>query len=186
MTKRARNQDSKVEATRYAGREDFYRIFSEDLKDLYQLSFLLTCDLELAERCLVCSLEDCVIGNPVFREWVRSWAKRTIIQNAIRELKPRPTLSNSPRSATFFPGSERRPNSSGGHFRMHAVLQLENFDRFVLVMSALENYSEHDCALLLGCSVPEIREARSRALKALADSPHMDHSQHHMFAQEKK
>jgi hypothetical protein len=66
------------------------------------------------------------------------------------------------------------------------VFGLQDFERFVFVMSAMEHHSEHDCALLLGCSVPEIREARSRALKGLADSPHMDRSQNQIFVQEKK
>jgi hypothetical protein len=46
----------------------------------------------------------------------------------------------------------------GGHFEIDALLQLADFDRFVFVMSVLEHYSEHDCALLLGCSVRDIRE----------------------------
>jgi len=75
------------QANRYASREDFHTIFSEHLNELYQLSFLLTRDPAMAERCLVSGLEDCVTGNRAFREWARSWAKRTIVQNAIRELK---------------------------------------------------------------------------------------------------
>jgi hypothetical protein len=37
-------------------------------------------------------------------------------------------------------------------------------------MSVLENYSHHECALLLGCSVLEIRQARLHALEELAGS----------------
>jgi hypothetical protein len=37
-------------------------------------------------------------------------------------------------------------------------------------MSVLENYSHHDCALLLGCSDLEIRLARFHALEELANS----------------
>jgi len=67
---------------------------------------------------------------------------------------------------------------------MEAVLDLEDFERFVFVMSVLEHYSEHDCGLLLGCSVREVREARSRALKELMDSSQRDLLQNQPFMQE--
>ena len=69
---------------------------------------------------------------------------------------------------------------------MDAVLRLADFERFVFVMPVLEHYSEHDCALLLGCSDREIREGSTRALKELAELPHMDRSGNQMFVQEKK
>ena len=95
MAKGTAIQIRETEADLYATHEDFHTVFDEGLKELYQLSFRLTRDPEKAERCLASGLEDCVRGNRVFREWARSWAKRTIIQ-AIRELKPQPNQSNSP------------------------------------------------------------------------------------------
>jgi hypothetical protein len=166
MTERAHNQIRISERDPYATREDFIRIFSEDTNGFYQLSFLLTGDHEKAERCLVAGIEDCVKENRVFREWARSWAKRIIVENAIRELKPRPSPSSAPRFATFSPHSEQS-TVSGGHFDVETVLQLRDFERFVFVMSVLERYSLQDCALLLGCSIPEIREARVHALEQL-------------------
>ena len=103
MTERAYIQDRKDETDWYASREDFCRIFTEDLDGLYQLSFLLTRDPQKAEQCFIGALEDCVTRNSIFREWARSSAKRAIVQNAIRELKPRPSLSNLPPSAANFP-----------------------------------------------------------------------------------
>jgi len=185
MTEQAHIQDSKKEANAYASREDFRRVFDEDLKELYQLSFLLTGDLARAERCFVGGLEDCETGNSVFREWVHSWAKRAIIQNAIRELNPRPSRS-TPLSPTIFSDIDHLPSGPDRHFEVHAVLGLQDFERFVFVMSILEHYSEHDCALLLRRSVVEIREARIRALTDLAESRHMDHSQKQIVLQEKK
>ena len=168
----------------YASHEDFHTIFNEDLKDLYQLSFLLTRDPAKAERCLVSGLEECVSGNRVFREWARSWAKRTVVQNAIRELKPRPSQSDSPLSGAVFSDINQHSRGPGGHFEIDAVLRLADFDRFVFVMSVLEHYSEHDCALLLGCSARDIRERRTRALKELADSPHMEPSENRLYVRE--
>src|SRR5258708_7017926 len=73
----------------YASSDDFCRIFSEEMDGLYQLSFLLTGDREKAEQCFVSGLEDSVKGRPVFREWARSWARRAIIQCAVRVINPR-------------------------------------------------------------------------------------------------
>ena len=174
------------EGSQYASHEDFHTIFHENLKELYQLSFLLTRDPAKADRCLVRGLEDCVSGNRVFREWARSWAKRRIVQNAIRELKPRPDRSNSLLSGAMFSDMDQHSRGLGGHFEIGAVLRLADFDRFVFVMSVLEHYSEHDCALLLECSVRDIREGRTRALKELADSPHMEPFENQLFVQEKK
>jgi DNA-directed RNA polymerase specialized sigma24 family protein len=161
----------------HASHEDFHTIFNEDLKEFYQLSFLLTRDPAKAERCLVGGLEDCVTGNRVFREWARSWAKRAIIQNAIRELKPRPSQSNSSLSEAILYDVNQLSKDPDRHFEIDALLKLTDFERFVSVMSFLEHYSEHDCALLIGCSAKEIREGRVRALKKLAGSLHMDRSE---------
>ncbi len=80
---------------RYATREDFLKIFDQDLIGLYQLSFLLTGDHQKGERCFVSGIEDCAKENRVFREWARAWAKRVIAENAIRELNPRRKDSSS-------------------------------------------------------------------------------------------
>ena len=157
------------EADPYATHEDFRTIFNDGVRELYQLALLLTREPEKAGQILVNGLEDCVTGNRVFRDWARSWAKRTIIQNAIRELKPRPSQGNSSWSGAIFPDIEQQGRNPEAHFKRGAVLRLEDFERFVFTMPVLEHYSEHDCSLLLGCSVREIREGRARALKELTD-----------------
>ena len=186
MTKGTPIKVREHEGSLYASHEDFHTIFIEDLKELYQLSFLLTRDPAKAERCLISGLEDCVSGNRVFREWARSWTKRTIVQNAIRELKPRPGQSTSLVSGATFSDMGPHSKGTGGHFEIDAVLRLEDFERFVFIMSVLEHYSEHDCALLLECSAMEIREGRTRALKELTNSPYMELSKNQLFEQEKK
>src|SRR6476660_6476733 len=79
----------------YTSCEDFRRIFEADLDGLYQLSFFLTGDPQKAERCFVAGLEDCVKESRVFKEWARTWAKRVIVKNAIRELHPQSNHFNS-------------------------------------------------------------------------------------------
>jgi hypothetical protein len=169
MREQGRHQGRRNEPNPFATREDFIDLFHEDMNGLYQLSFLLTGDHEKAEKCFVAGIEDSVRENRVFRQWARSWAKRMIVECAIRELKPRPSSPSSSPSGTVF--SQREQSSgSGGHFDLETVLQLGDFERFVFVMSVLENHSDHECALLLGCPVLEIRQARLHALEELANS----------------
>jgi hypothetical protein len=157
------------QANEYATIEDFHKVFVEDLKGLYQLSLLLTGSHEKAERCFVAGLEECVNANGVFRGWAHTWAKCAIIQNAIHELKPAPSIASS-FSLTFPCCIDQLPSDGGRNSELHAVLALEDFERFVFVMSVLECYSKHDCALLLGCTRAHIEEARTRAFAQLTGS----------------
>src|SRR5580693_490008 len=93
--------------TPYASSADFCRIFDEDMNDLYVLSFLLTADREKAEQCFVSGLEDAVEGNPVFKEWARSWARRVIIQNAVRAITPRPVEESGRLSSASVSSNEK-------------------------------------------------------------------------------
>jgi DNA-directed RNA polymerase specialized sigma24 family protein len=147
----------KVNAYEYAPGEDFQRVFTEDLDGLHQLSLLLTGDPEKAEQCFVAGLEDSVKAGAPFKEWAHSWAKRVIIKNAIRAVRPHPGATSSP-----------VPASSENRSTMESVPALGDFERFVFVMSVLERYSEQECSVLLGCSLQDVRTARSQALKQLA------------------
>jgi DNA-directed RNA polymerase specialized sigma24 family protein len=51
-----------------------------------------------------------------------------------------------------------------------SILGLEDFERVVFVMSVLEKYSDQDCAVLLGCSRQDVREARMQAFLHVAES----------------
>jgi DNA-directed RNA polymerase specialized sigma24 family protein len=155
---------------RYATADDFENIFIERLDDLYQLSFLLTGgDHKKAERFFVRGLEDSVKAKSVFKQWARSWAKRTIVQNAIRELNPRPCARDFSQSDALALYPDSVPVSPTGHFELSALLRLPDFDRLVFVMSVLERYSAHSSALLLGRPVQEVREAQARAIAQLCE-----------------
>jgi len=168
MTEKAHSSRRRNGENRYATCQDFLRIFDEDMHGLYQLSFLLTGDRQKGQRCFVAGIEDCAKENRVFREWARVWAKRVIVENAIRELQPRRCHSSSSALLpTVF--SHKQPSSgASGHFDVDAVLELADFRRFVFVLCVLERYREHECALLLGCSASEVREARTQAIEELA------------------
>jgi DNA-directed RNA polymerase specialized sigma24 family protein len=151
--------------TQYASRSDFCRVFYEETDSLYRLSFLLTADSEKAQQCFVSGLENSVNGNPVFKDWARSWARRAIIQNAVRMINPWPTEENAPSDSN----ADGRTLAKGQP-EIAAVLALPPFERFVFVMSVLEHYSEHECSILLGCSRREVVAARVRALRQIGSA----------------
>jgi len=155
---------SEVPVAAYAVAGDFCRIFAEEMNGLYQLSFLLTADPAKAEQCFVSGLEDCAGANRVFKEWARSWARRTIVQNAIRTIQP--TRERSAPSPA--PGAAAEVEASDSSAKLAAVLGLKTFERFVFVMSVLEQYSDQDCKTLLACSRQDIVRARLQALKQIA------------------
>ncbi len=164
----------------YASGADFCRIFKEDMNRLYLLSFLLTVDHATAEKCFVQGLEDAQKGNPVFKGWAQSWARRTIVGNAIRMMHPRPELATVHHPVT----AELEPLPPGGSVEamtparaetftheVAAIIALPPFQRFAFVMSVLEGYSNREAALLLDCSLTELVTARTHALQQIGGHP---------------
>jgi len=143
----------------YATSEDFCKVFTEDVEGLYLLSYMLMADHEKAERCFVGGLEDSVNGNSVYKQWARSWARRRIIQCAIRTIAPGLQHADDELNAE---------EESEGNPALAAILHLAAFERFVFVMSTLEGYSDQECAILLGCSRGEVATARVQALRNLS------------------
>jgi DNA-directed RNA polymerase specialized sigma24 family protein len=163
-------------AGEYATTDDFCRIFDENMNSLYLLAFLLTADHAWAEQCFVSGLEDAVRGNPVFKEWAHSWARRVIIQNAVRLIKPRPDDgSGGLRSASV--DSDYKTLPAERHVEISAVLGLEPFERIVYVMTVLERYSDHECSLQLGCARRDVLPARIRALEEIGRQVEMQDRQ---------
>jgi DNA-directed RNA polymerase specialized sigma24 family protein len=150
----------KQTTTPYATQADFRRVFQEDMNRLYLLAFLLTGERDLAEQCFVGGLKMSSEGNPVFKEWATSWARRTIILAAIRMVRPR--LGDPQRSSV--PPKSAGP-SAISRAEIANIIALPPFERFVFVMSVLECYTEQECSLLLGCTRREAMEARERALR---------------------
>jgi len=154
--------------TPYASSDDFRRVFDEDMNSLYVLSFLLTADHEKAEQCFVSGVEDAVEGNPVFKEWARSWARRVIIVNAVRAINPRPMEENGGSNSAPVSGNRKTPPLE--QVEIAAVLALEPFERFAYVMTVLERYSDLDCSLLLGCARRDVIAARTRAFEQIGSA----------------
>jgi DNA-directed RNA polymerase specialized sigma24 family protein len=168
MSRLQQIRTGKQSASEYATCEDFTRIFTENLDSLYQLSYLLTRDDEKAQQCFAAGLEDSIEASDVFKNWAHSWAKRVIIKNAIREVQPQPGDASSSLPADVSEKSKLRIIRDR-HLEIDSVMALEDFERFVFVMTVLERYSDRDSALLLGCSIEDIRAARLRALEEIAN-----------------
>jgi hypothetical protein len=156
-------------AVEYATRDDFQTLFTEGLVGLYLLSYLLTGSLEKAEGCFVTGIEDDVKSNSVFKEWARSWTRRAIAQNAIRMMAPRP--NHSARRIGSLDLVDKPEGTQEIDVAIATVLALEDFERFVFILSVLERYSDQDCSLLLSCSPEEVEQARMRALQQISRIP---------------
>jgi DNA-directed RNA polymerase specialized sigma24 family protein len=144
---------------RYATRADYCRIFQQDIR---LLSILLTANHARAEQCYVEAIENAVKGNPVFKEWARSWSKRSVIQNAIRLVFSESVQSEVPDD---WPEPLREPRVRSV---IDVVTRLAPLERFVFVMSVLERYSDRECSVLLNCTVQDVIDARVQALRTLA------------------
>ena len=159
------NDKQMVSAEAYATATDFQQIFTDYVESLYLLSLLLTGNHVEAEHCFVAGIGESAKGNHVFKEWAHSWARRTIIQSAIRVIapwKPSATATLNPFDATAM---DKVPLVL--HSEVRAILELAPFERFVFVMSVLERYSDYDCSILLGCPRRDIPTTRARAMQQL-------------------
>ena len=161
-----KSQTDLRKADDHATSEDVCKVFAEDVEGLYLLSYMLMASHEKAERCFVGGLEDSVNGNSVYKQWARSWARRRIIQCAIRTMAP--GLQHADDELDVEAESEVNP-------ALAAILHLAAFERFVFVMSTLEGYSDQECSILLGCSRGEVVTARTQALRHLSklDADHV-------------
>ena len=147
----------------YATPIDFSRALTDELHSLYLLSLSLTAGTDKAEKCFVSAIGEYGEGCGVFSEWVCSWARRAVVKHAIRMIKPAP---EHPDSLPFF--ILNGPATSPGNNTFATIVALGAFERFVFVMSILEEQSEQDCAILLRCSRRDVMIARELALARLA------------------
>ena len=139
---------------------DFCRMFKDQTDCLYTLAFLLVADHSIAEECFAAGLEDCLNTHVVFKEWALSWCKRAVIKNAIRLAAPKRTRDREAVPLSY--GTDSRSTFA------QAVIQLEQFERFVFVMSILEGYSDKECGVLLNCTAQEVASTRNESIRQLA------------------
>ncbi len=146
---------------KYATPADFCQVIEAEIKSLYLLAFLLTSNHEDAEKCFVSTVDLAFREPAVFKRWVLSWIKRTLIKNAIQIVLHGSRRHMRERDAW----SVERYGIPGG-VEIDAVTRLAPMERFIFVMSVLERYSIWECSLLLGCDMKEVVQIRTRALCA--------------------
>jgi hypothetical protein len=147
-------------ATSYPTVTDFFETFNEEMHSLYLLAFLLTADHDKAEQCLVSAMGEYEQGIGVFMDWARSWARSAVLKRAIQMIKP--ATEHTDYESFISPERSATPAASNS---FAAILLLDAFERFVFVMSILEELSDEACAILLRCSCRDIMMARVLALK---------------------
>ena len=97
--------------------------------------------------------------------WARVQARRTILQHAIWTIMPAPERAND------LPFTPLKGSAASGETNLFdAIVRLNAFERFVYVMSVLENQSDDDCSTLLRCSRQDVIIARTLALERLANT----------------
>ena len=152
------------EGGEYAGKEDFASVFESERAGLQTLALLLTANSEVARRCVICAFRECIARSCVSKEWVLSWTRRMVIRNAI-------SLVMGPGGQSFVNTNDDAdkglisfsPDNLLGPLALpESICGLPEFERFVFVICVLEQYSIHDCALLLGRSPREVNEVRHR------------------------
>jgi hypothetical protein len=147
-------------ATSYPTVTDFFRAFNEEMHSLYLLAFLLTADHDKAEQCLVSAMGECTEGIGVFMDWARSWTRGAVLKHAIQMIKPAPEHTDRVSFITL-----KRSATPAEDDPFAAILLLDAFERFVFVISILEEQSDEECATLLSCSRRDVMMARLLALK---------------------
>jgi hypothetical protein len=160
----------------YSGVADYCTIFDEQMHSLFLLAFLLTADAEKAERCFEGGLGECVEGSDVSTYQPRSWARRAIVRQAIRMVRPAPDQDKR----EYFISDA--PSLPGTNNPFCIIVSLCAFERFVFVMTVLEGQLDEDCQNLLKCSRQDIVMARKEALKLFAAAdPGYEHNQETMY-----
>lgn len=162
----ARRRTNSSEAHLYASDDDFRRFFTVEIDSLFRLSLLLTADAENAEHCLTLAMGDCFGAKTIFKDFVRVWARRMIIQNAIQlVLTDESDAGNSAGVESSLDSGDVHQNE---HLKEAAVLGLATLDRLAYVICILECLSIADCALHLRKSSQEVKDAVTRAAKQIA------------------
>jgi hypothetical protein len=130
---------------------DFCEVFQRDMKPLYLLACLLTANHKKAKQCFASTVEEAFKEPAVFKEWARSWARHSPIENAIDIVSPASARTGEKRDSW-----STGPHQSHGEGEIDAVTKLVPLERFVFVMSILDRHSNWDCAPLLGCNTNKI------------------------------
>jgi hypothetical protein len=135
----------------------------EFIEGMCLLSFLLTADRETAETCFSSALQDYLEAQGGFMDWAKQEGRQAVIRNAVQMMRP------APKPGFGWPfHTTARPLVSAAYQPFTAITSLSTFERFVFVLSALEGFSEEECAALLQCTFQEVARGREVAERVFA------------------
>jgi hypothetical protein len=150
--------DDGIMRCEYASAAKYGASFIDQMNCLYLLSYLVTADRQIAERCLTSALDEYVEGRSEFLKWADREGRRAVLRDAIRIIRP------APRQAYWLTYQEVALSAMPrAHHPFAAITSLGAFERFVFVMCTIENLSEEDSAALLNCSVQDVAIGRELA-----------------------
>ena len=151
----------------YATADDFQKFFAAEMNSMFRLALLLTAEPEEAERCLILAIRDCFFNQYVFKRWMRVWARRAVVRQAIRLAGASHSMPVTRHldEAHACPGPAPIGELPAQFEESAGILTLPAFERLVYVLTVLEQYPTTDCALLLCRSVSDVGAARSRAIE---------------------
>jgi hypothetical protein len=141
-----------------AGAIDYAEIFIHQMNGLYLLSFLVTADRQVAERCFSKALDEYVEARGGFLEWAKQDGRRAVLRHAVQIIRPAPKQEYY---WSFYRNGQ--PLVSVAHQPFAAITSLSAFERFVFVMSFIEGLSQEECAALLNCSIEDVAIGRELA-----------------------
>jgi hypothetical protein len=147
----------------YAADSDYAETFIDQMNCLYLLSFLLTADMQIAERCFSKALDEYVESRGGWLEWAKQDGRRAVLRHAIQIISPAPKQAYD----WSFYGNARHLVSAA-HEPFAAITSLSAFERFVFVMSVFEGLSQEECAALLSWSIEDVAIGRELAGKIIA------------------
>lgn len=130
---------------------DHTDVFIHQTNCLYLLSFLVTADHRIADKCFSRALDEYVEVQSGFLEWAREDGRRAVLRHAIQIVKPAPNRAfgwSITRAARSLPSAGRQPFAF--------ITSLSAFERFVFVMLESEGLSDEECSALLGCSLRDV------------------------------
>jgi DNA-directed RNA polymerase specialized sigma24 family protein len=141
----------------FATPDDFCSLFLREMKPLYRLAFLLTASHQVAEQCFVATIQEGSEQDGVFKDWIETWMKHSIIKKAIQSIRPESARGNEGQECWYGGQGELETNMIEGITRLPAL------ERFAFVLSMLEGYSIRKCSTLLNCSTERVIHARTAA-----------------------
>lgn len=156
-------------------KSEYLELFTNSDEPLDWLCFTLTGDRELSERVLEAALEQTLKGaEPVFRDWMLSWARRLIIKACADIVKPwtsaiveqfQPMFSMRAK-ALDDDRVEALVNVPSGILQTW-LLRMEPLGRFVFVLRVIEGYTRRDTSLLLNIDDKVCEWAYVRAVETI-------------------